>query len=219
MAIKSKTITFRPTQGNIEILDTKVNNSYFDRTGFINYLIENYPSNFVKMQELQQANRAYERMKEANDFADMSMFKDERLAKEKVENQLKTANVRIDELTLQSNEFEQLKKKSVQHQERIEILKSKNEFLNAHKSVMDKSTLNELETLRAKVAEQEKEIFHLTEKDSYYENEYLNKAFEEVKGNKVMVQHGKVNETFIINAKHELVKALSYKYFLYLSKD
>jgi hypothetical protein len=223
MANKSKPTTFRPTQENLEILNRKVNNSIFDKAGFINYLIESYHPNLAKMQELEQANRTHERIKNANEFAGMSMYKDEKLAKEGFEKQLKTAIDKIEKLTLQSNtdtaEIEQLKQQSAKSQERVEILKSKNEFLNAQKSVLDKSTLNELETLRAKVAEQEKEVFNLTAKVGCYENEYLTKAFAEVKGSKLMVKDDGENETFIIDTKFELVRALSYKYCTHLFND
>lgn len=223
MANKSKPTTFRPTQENLEILNRKVNNSSFDKAGFINYLIESYHPNFVKMQELEQVNRTYKRMKEANEFSDMSMYKDERLAKEGFEKQLKTAIDKIEKLTLQSNtetaEIEHLKQQSVKSQERVEILKSKNEFLSTQAFVLDKNTLKELETLRAKVVEQEKEVFNLTRKVGCYENEYLTKAFAEVKGSKLMVEHDGENETFTIGTKFELVRALSYKYCTHLFKD
>jgi chromosome segregation ATPase len=116
-------------------------------------------------------------MKEANEFSLNAIYKEKREAKEAFERELKTANNKIEGLILQSKtataEVEQLKVQSVKHQERIEILKSKNNFLSTQASILDKNTLKELETLRAKVAEQEKEIFNLTAKVGCYENKYL----------------------------------------------
>ncbi len=217
----TKSISFRPTEENLAIFNERESiNPNFNRTSLINRSINFFFNNIDKIRELENANRSNEQMKK---FSLNAIYQEKKEAKETFERELKIANNKIAELTLQSKtataEVEQLKGQSVKCQERIEILKSKNEFLNAQQSVVDKNTLKELETLRAKVAEQEKDVFNLTAKVGCYENEYLKKAFAEVKGSKLMIQEGKVNETFDINIMSELVKLLSYKYYLHLFKD
>ena len=64
-----------------------------------------------------------------------------------------------------------------------------------------------------------KDVFNLIAKVGCYENGYLNKAFAEVKGSKLMIQDDKVNVTFIVDTMSELVELLSRKYYLHLFKD
>jgi chromosome segregation ATPase len=200
-------ISFRPTKETLKIFNER-EEIYpdFDKTMIINRSITFFFSNVDKMRGLEIENRSHEQMIKSHEFALNVTFQKKREAFEK---ELKTANDKIEELRIQSSK----------HQADVEILKSKNNFLRTQASVLDKKALNELETLRAKVAEQEKEVFSLTAKVGCYENEYLNKAFAEVKGTKLMIQDGKVNETFTIGAKFELVMALSRRYYLHLFKE
>ena len=200
-------ISFRPTKETLKFFNER-EEIYpdFDKTMIINRSITFFFSNVDKMRGLEIENRSHEQMIKSHEFALNVTFQKKREAFEK---ELKTANDKIEELKLQSSK----------HQADVEILKSKNNFLSTQASVLDKKALNELETLRAKVAEQEKDVLNLTTKVSSYENEYLKKAFKEVKGNKLMVQDGKVNETFNTNTMSELVMALSRRYYLHLFKD
>jgi hypothetical protein len=203
----AKPISFRPTKETLKIFNER-EEIYpdFDKTMIINRSITFFFSNVDKMRGLEIENRSHEQIIKSHEFALNVTFQKKREAFEK---ELKTANDKIEELIIQSSK----------HQADVEILKSKNNFLSTQASVLDKKALNELETLRAKVAEQEKEVFSLTAKVGCYENEYLNKAFAEVKGTKLMIQDGKVNETFTIGAKFELVMALSRRYYLHLFKE
>jgi predicted nuclease with TOPRIM domain len=203
-------ISFRPTEENLEIFNEReAINPDFNRTNFINRSINCYLTNLDRIQEFEGLKRSHVQNNTAHEFSMNALFEEKRKAKDEFESQLKTANDKIEELRIQSSK----------HQADVEILKSKNNFLSTQASVLDKKALNELETLRAKVAEQEKEVSNLTAKVGCYENKYLKKAFAEVKGTKLMIQDGKVSETFNIDTKSELVMALSRKYYLHLFKD
>jgi chromosome segregation ATPase len=203
-------ISFRPTEENLEILNEReAINPDFNRTNFINRSINCYLTNLDRIQEFEGVKRSHVQNNTAHEFSMNALFEEKRKAKDEFESQLKTANDKIEELRIQSSK----------HQADVEILKSKNNFLSTQASVLDKKALNELETLRAKVAEQEKEVSNLTAKVSSYENEYLKKAFKEVKGIKLMIQDGKVSETFNTDTMSELVMALSRRYYLHLFKD
>jgi TolA-binding protein len=203
-------ISFRPTEENLEILsEREAINPNFNRTNFINRSINCYLTNLNRIQEFEGVKRSHEQNNTAHDFSMNALFEEKRKANDEFKSQLKTANDKIEELKIQSSK----------HQADVEILKSKNNFLSTQASIMDKNTLKELETLRAKVAEQEKEVSNLNAKVGCYENKYLKKSFVEVKGSKLMVQDGKVNETFNINTMSELVMALSRRYYLHLFQE
>jgi hypothetical protein len=206
----AKSISFRPTEENLAIFNERESiNPNFNKTSLINRSINFFFNNIDKIRELENTNRYNEKVKEANEFALNAVYQEKRESKQAFESQLKTANDKIEQLRIQSTKY----------QADIEVLKSKNNFLSTQASVLDKKALNELETLRVKVAEQEKDVFNLTAKVGCYENEYLKKAFAEVKGSKLMIQEGKINETFNIDTMFELAKLLSYKYYLHLFKD
>ncbi len=203
-------ISFRPTEENLEILNEReAINPNFNRTNFINRSINCYLINLDRIREFEGVKRSHEQNNTAHEFSMNALFEEKRKANDEFESQLKTANDKIEELKIQSSK----------HQADVEILKSKNNFLSTQASVLDKKAFNELETLRAKVAEQEKDVLNLTAKVNSYENEYLKKAFAEVKGSKLMIQDGKVNETLTVNTMPELVKLLSQKYYQHLFKD
>ena len=203
-------ISFRPTEENLEILNEReAINPNFNRTNFINRSINCYLTNLDRIQEFEGVKRSHVQNNNAHEFSMNALFEEKRKANGEFKSQLKTANDKIEELEIQSSK----------HQADVEILKSKNNFLSTQASILDKNTLKELETLRAKVAEQEKDVLNLTAKVSSYENEYLKKAFKEVKGSKLMIQDGKVNETLTVNTMPELVKLLSQKYYQHLFKD
>ena len=203
-------ISFRPTEENLEILNEReAINPNFNRTNFINRSINCYLTNLDRIQEFEGVKRSHVQNNNAHEFSMNALFEEKRKANGEFKSQLKTANDKIEELEIQSSK----------HQADVEILKSKNNFLSTQASILDKNTLKELETLRAKVAEQEKDVLNLTAKVSSYENEYLKKAFKEVKGSKLMIQDGKVNETLTVNTMSELVKLLSQKYYQHLFKD
>lgn len=203
-------ISFRPTEENLEILNEReAINPNFNRTNFINRSINCYLPNLDRIQEFEGVKRSHVQNNTAHEFSMNALFEEKRKANDEFKSQLKTANDKIEELKLQSSK----------HQADVEILKSKNNFLSTQASALDKKALNELETLRAKVAEQEKDVLNLTAKVSSYENEYLKKVFAEVKGSKLLFQDGKVNGTFTVNTMPELVKLLSQKHYQHLFKD
>jgi seryl-tRNA synthetase len=203
-------ISFRPTEENLEILNEReAINPNFNRTNFINRSINCYLTNLDRIQEFEGVKRSHERNNTAHEFSMNALFQEKRKANDEFESQLKTSNDKIEQLEVQSTKY----------LSDIEVLKSKNNFLSTQASALDKKALNELETLRAKVAEQEKDVLNLTAKVSSYENEYLKKAFKEVKGSKLTIQDGKVNETLTVNTMPELVKLLSQKYYQHLFKD
>ena len=203
-------ISFRPTEENLEILNEReAINPNFNRTNFINRSISCYLTNLDRIQEFEGVKRSHVQNNTAHEFSMNALFEEKRKANDEFKSQLKTANDKIEELKLQSSK----------HQADVEILKSKNNFLSTQASALDKKALNELETLRAKVAEQEKDVLNLTAKVSSYENEYLKKVFAEVKGSKLLFQDGKVNGTFTVNTMPELVKLLSQKHYQHLFKD
>jgi predicted nuclease with TOPRIM domain len=213
-------ISFRPTEENLEILNEReAINPNFNRTNFINRSINCYLTNLNRIQEFEGVKRSHVQNNTAHEFSMNALFEEKRKAKDEFESQLKTANDKIEEL----------KGQSAKYKEDAEILKSKNDFLTTQASVLDKNTLKELETLRAKVTEQSKQVSSLTtrlveqandvvvlkEKVDSYENSYLKSAFEKVKGTKLTAKHeGLKDMTFSIDSMAELGKALSYKYHL-----
>ena len=139
----AKPMSFRPTEKNLEIFnEIGAVNPDFDRTMLINRSINFFFSNADRIQELESANRSQDRIKEAHEFSLNAIFQEKREAEEAFKKELKTANNKIAELILQTNtsmaEVKQLKGQSVKYRERIEILKSKNDFLSTQASVLDK---------------------------------------------------------------------------------
>ena len=217
--IMAKPISFRPSQENLEIFNELEENSNFDRTGFINKAITNFLPFLDKIKKIESEKRSQESMKNAYDSQMSGFFIEKRKVETEFESQLKTAN----------NKIKELQGQLFKCQEDREIFKSKNDFLTAETSNLDKNTLKELGALRAKVVEQSKqvsslmtevvdqsnEIVTLKKKVTSYENPYLENAFEKVKGTKQTAQHeGSKDVTFSIDSMADLVKALSYKYNL-----
>jgi chromosome segregation ATPase len=198
----AKPISFRPTQENLEIL----NQTSLDKSEFINRSIKCYLPNVEKIKELERVNRSNEQLQTVNDFSISGVFEENRKAQEELESQLKIAKTKIEELESQS----------VKYQGDIEILKSEKAFLSKQTSELDKTTLNELATLRMKVVEQTKEVSSLKEQVASYENSFLRKAFEKFKGTKQEIESKGTTKTFTINNMAELVKALSYRCYLHL---
>jgi hypothetical protein len=209
----AKPISFRPTQENLEILNQIEYDSDFDRTAFINRSIKAFFPNLQKIQELERENGSQERLKTVNDFSMNGIFEENRKIKEGFETERKITKDKIEELERQSTKY----------QEDIAILKSEKAFLSKQISALDKDTLNELATLRLKVMEQAKQVSdlkeqvtNLNEKVGSYENPFLKKAFEKLKGTKQTIESKGITKTFTIDDKVELVKALSYRCYLHL---
>jgi hypothetical protein len=209
----AKPISFRPTQENLEILDNIEYDSDFDRTAFINRSIKAFFPNLQKIQELEGQNGSQERLKVVNDFSMNGIFAENRKIKEGFETERKTANDKI----------EKLERQSTKYQEDIAILKSEKAFLSKQTSALDKDTLNELATLRLKAMEQSKQVSdlkeqvtNLNEKVGSYENQFLKKAFEKLKGTKQSIESKGITKTFTIDNMAELSKAISYRCYLHL---
>ena len=140
----AKPISFRPTKETIKIFNEKgAINPDFDKTMLINCSINFFVSNIDRIQELERVNRSHKQLYE---FTLNATQQEKREQEQAFEKKLKTANDKIEELKIQSSK----------HQADVEILKSKNNFLSTQASILDKNMLKELETLRAKVAEQKK---------------------------------------------------------------
>jgi hypothetical protein len=60
------------------------------------------------------------------------------------------------------------------------------------------------------------QVSNLNEKVGSYENSFLKKAFEKVKGTKQEVESKSITKTFTIDNMADLVKALSYRCYLHL---